>query len=324
MQSCIFHVADEEGGRRLDSFLVSRTGGLSRSYISTLIGNGNASVCDVVTLRPAQRVQPGDVVRLLIPDPVEIDLAPMPMDLDIVFEDDHLVVLDKPAGLVVHPTPSSPGGTLVNALLAHCRTSLSGISGEMRPGIVHRLDKDTTGLLVVAKDDETHVGLSAQLAARTMKRRYVALAWNHPGAPSGRIDAPIGRDPRHRKKMGIDSRGRRAVTNYHVIRRYDFASMMECRLETGRTHQIRVHLASMGCPVIADDRYGGMKPRGVPSSRAVRALVADVIRIAGHQMLHAETLGFVHPVTGEELEFNAAPPLEFRLAARRLEKGLEP
>lgn len=311
-----------EAGLRLDSLLAIKAGGLSRSYISTLINNGHAAVNGIQVCKPATRLKQGDTVTLEIPDPIDIDLAPMEMDLDVVFEDSHLVVICKPAGLVVHPTPSAPGGTLVNALLAHCRQSLSGISGELRPGIVHRLDKDTTGLLVVAKDDETHIGLSEQLAAHTVKRRYLALVWNQPPSSSDRIDAPIGRDPLHRIKMGIEQSGRRAVTNYAVMKRYDFAALIECRLETGRTHQIRVHMASVGCPVIADDRYGGLRPRGVPSTRQNRELVADVIRIAGHQMLHAETLGFVHPITGEELEFNAAPPLEFRLARRRLEEGV--
>ncbi len=312
---------EEDDGLRLDSFLVFRTTGLSRSYISALIHNGRVTLSGRTTGKPSARIRPGDTLEVEIPDPVEIDLLPEPMELDVVFEDSHLAVICKPAGLVVHPTPSSPGGTLVNALLAHCHDNLSGISGELRPGIVHRLDKDTTGLLVIAKDDATHRGLSAQLAARTMKRRYLALLWNAPPAAGGRIDAPIGRDPRERKSMGIVAAGRRAVTNYAILKRFEFACLVECRLETGRTHQIRVHMASVGCPVIADEKYGGMKPRGVASTKGNKALVADVIRIAGHQMLHAETLSFQHPVTGEEMEFNAAPPLEFRLALKRLEQG---
>jgi 23S rRNA pseudouridine1911/1915/1917 synthase len=318
-----YRLAAEEtdAGLRLDSFLVRRLPGLSRTYITTLVHNGRAAVGGMVARKPAMRLRPGDLVELEVPDAVEIDMAPEPMELDVVFEDQHMVVLCKPAGLVVHPTPSSPGGTLVNALLAHCHHNLSGISGELRPGIVHRLDKDTTGLLVVAKDDKTHIGLSAQLAARTMKRRYMALLWNTPRAGSGKVDAPIGRNPLQRKSMGIIASGRRAVTNFLVLRKFEFACLVECRLETGRTHQIRVHMASLGCPVIADEKYGGMKPRGVPSTKANREFVADVIRLAGHQMLHAETLSFMHPVTGEDMEFNAAPPIEFRLALKRLEQG---
>lgn len=316
-----YEACGPDSGLRLDSFLVLRLPGLSRTYVTTLVHNGHAFLNGEAVEKPSTRLHPGDSVELEVPDPVEIAMAPEPMELDVVFEDDHLVVLCKPAGLVVHPTPSVREGTLVNALLAHCRDNLSGISGELRPGIVHRLDKDTTGLLVVAKDDRTHVSLSAQLAARTMKRRYLALLWNIPRSSSGRVDAPIGRDPRKRKSMGIVASGRRAVTNFEILRTFDFACLAECRLETGRTHQIRVHMASMGCPVIADEKYGGMRPRGVPSTRANNELVADVIRLAGHQMLHAETLSFVHPVTGEDMEFNASPPLEFRLAQKRLEQG---
>ncbi len=322
METIRLEVSGEEAGLRLDSFLVMRVPAMSRSYISTLIQNGRACVDGRISMKPSHRMKTGETVLLDVPDPVGIDLAPEPMDLDIAYEDGHLLVVFKPAGLVVHPAPSAPEGTLVNALLAHCERGLSGISGELRPGIVHRLDKDTTGLLVVAKDDETHKGLSAQLAARTVKRRYLALVWNPPAAGDGTIDAPIGRDPLHRKKMGITRTGRRAVTNYSVLRRFDLAALAECRLETGRTHQIRVHMASIGSPVIADARYGGMRPRGAPSTSACRGYVADVVRLAGHQMLHAETLGFTHPITGEDLEFNAAPPLEFRLAMKRLEEGI--
>lgn len=322
METIRLTVGEPEAGQRLDSLLALRAQGLSRSYISTLITNGHAQVMGHPVAKPSYRVRPGEEVRLEVPDPEGVDLEPVQMDLDVAYEDEHLVVVCKQAGLVVHPSPSSSEGTLVHALLAHCGDGLSGISGELRPGIVHRLDKDTTGLLVVAKDDETHAGLSAQLASRTMKRRYLALVWNGPQADSGTVDAPIGRDPLQRKRMGIFASGRRAVTNYHVMRRFDLAAMLECRLETGRTHQIRVHAASIGSPVIADPKYGGMKPRGAPSTNSAREYVADVIRIAGHQMLHAETLGFVHPVTGEELEFNAAPPIEFRLALRRLEEGI--
>lgn len=321
METLSLKVGDEETGLRLDSFLALKAPGLSRSYISTLIVNGRVLLQGCRISKPSHRVKPGEEFLLEVPDPVGIDLTPEPMDLDIAYEDAHLLVIFKPAGLVVHPSPSSPAGTLVNALLAHCSENLSGISGELRPGIVHRLDKDTTGLLVVAKDDRTHAGLSAQLAARTVKRRYLALVWGRPDPPAGRVDAPIGRDPGQRKLMRITTTGRRAVTNYRVMREFDLACMLECRLETGRTHQIRVHMASIGCPVIADARYGGMRPRGMPSTASARAYVADVVRLAGHQMLHAETLGFIHPVTGEELEFNAAPPLEFHLALKRLEEG---
>jgi 23S rRNA pseudouridine1911/1915/1917 synthase len=319
-----FSVEEDEEGVRLDTFLVSQEDvDQSRSYISTLIRNGHVTVEGEVASKPSARLRRGCVVSLNVPDPEPIELAPENIPLDLVFEDDHLVVVNKQPGLVVHPTAFARSGTLVNGLLYHCR-NLSGISGELRPGIVHRLDKDTTGLLVAAKDDVTHRGLSSQLSSRSVRRRYLALCWNHPDTPQGRIDAPIGRHPVNRQKMAVVPGGRRAVTNYRVLKPFRFADLLEFRLETGRTHQIRVHGATcMGCPVIADSKYGGMKPAGHSSVKADRELVADVVRLAGHHMLHAETLGFIHPVTGEEMEFNSAPPMEFRLVQRLLARDSE-
>jgi len=317
-------VEEDESGIRLDSFLALQDDlGLSRSYISTLVRNGHVRVDLETPKRPSTRLRGGQAVSVAVPDPEPIDLAPENIPLDIVYEDGHLIVVDKHAGLVVHPTPSTRKGTLVNALLYHCRDSLSGISGELRPGIVHRLDKDTTGLMMVAKDDETHRHLSAQLASRTVNRRYVALCWGVPTPEKGRIDAPIGRDPRNRQKMTVLEGARRAVTNYKVLNRYSIASRIECRLETGRTHQIRVHMSvKKNCPIVSDMKYGGMTPRGCPSTKQNRELVADAIRLAGHHMLHAETLGFIHPVTGEDLEFQSAPPIEFRLVQKKLASAL--
>jgi len=316
-----FRVEEDESGIRLDSFLALQDDlGLSRSYINTLVRNGHVRVDGEVPTRPSTRLHSDQLVAVLVPDPEPIDLIAENIPIDVVHEDDHLIVVDKHAGLVVHPTPSTRSGTLVNALLYHCRNSLSGISGELRPGIVHRLDKDTTGLMMIAKDDQTHRHLADQLASRSVKRRYVALCWGHPSPSGGRIDAPIGRDPRNRQKMTVISNGRRAATNYRVLKLYTIASLIECRLETGRTHQIRVHMSVMKkCPIISDEKYGGMSPRGVPSTRENREMVSDAIRLAGHQMLHAETLGFVHPITHEELEFNSAPPIEFRLVQKKLD-----
>ncbi len=315
-----YQVEDGESGIRLDSFLALQDDlGLSRSYISTLVRNGHVMVDRNTPLKPSTRLRDGQIVAINIPDPEPIDLAPENIPLDIVYEDSHLIVVDKHAGLVVHPTPSTRRGTLVNALLYHCGESLSGISGELRPGIVHRLDKDTTGLMMAAKDDETHRHLAAQLASRTVKRRYVALCWGIPSPEKGRIEGPIGRDPGNRQKMTVIEGGRRAVTNYRVLNRYGIAARIECRLETGRTHQIRVHMSvKRKCPLIADRKYGGMRPKGCSSTRANRELIADAIRLAGHQMLHAETLGFTHPITGEELEFQSAPPIEFHLVQKKL------
>ncbi len=320
-----FQVEEDDSGIRLDSFLALQDDlSLSRSYISTLVRNGHVRVDGDVPTKPSTRLKNGQIVAIDIPDPEPIDLVPASIPLDIVYEDSHLIVVDKHAGLVIHPTASTRSGTLVNALLYHCRGSLSGISGELRPGIVHRLDKDTTGLIMAAKDDQTHRHLAAQLAARTVKRRYLALCWGIPAPLSGRIEGPIGRDPRNRQKMTVIEGGRRAVTNYRVLARYAFSSLIECRLETGRTHQIRVHMSVLKkCPIISDYKYGGISPRGFPSTRSNRELVADAIRLAEHQMLHAETLGFIHPVTGEELEFQSAPPIEFRLVQKKLASHAE-
>lgn len=318
-------VEEDESGIRLDSFLALQDDlGLSRSYISTLVRNGHIRVDGSAPTKPSTRLHNGQTVTVYVPDPEPIDLIPENIPLDIVYEDSHLIVIDKQAGLVVHPTPSTRNGTLVNALLYHCRGTLSGISGELRPGIVHRLDKDTTGLIMAAKDDETHRHLAAQLAARTVKRRYVALCWGIPSPDSGRIEGPIGRDPRNRQKMAVTEGGRRAVTNYRIISRYLFSSLIECRLETGRTHQIRVHMSvQKDCPIVSDRKYGGMSPRSFVSTRENRELVSDAIRLAGHHMLHAETLGFVHPITGEEQEFQSAPPIEFRLVQKKLASQVE-
>lgn len=317
-------VEEKEKGLRLDAYLVMQDDfDESRSYINTLIANGHVSVDGVTVVKPAFNVRAGQEIQIEIPDAVPVDLSPESIELDVVFEDEHLLVVNKQADLIIHPSGTCKNGTLVNALLAHC-DNLSGISGELRPGIVHRLDKDTTGLMMVAKDNITHRGLSSQLSARTVKRRYIALVWHTPVPDAGRIDAPIGRDLNNRQKMGVITGGKRAVTNYRILRRFRLASMIECRLETGRTHQIRVHLSAVkGCPVIADEKYGGNNPGGIASTVRNRELVNDVIRIARHHMLHAETLGFIHPITGAEMEFNEAPPLEFRLVMKRLEKDLD-
>jgi 23S rRNA pseudouridine1911/1915/1917 synthase len=323
LEEYLFGVEEDEEGIRLDSFLVMQEGvPHSRSYLSALISNGHAEVDSQRVTKPAYRLRNGQMVRLTVPDPQPVDLAPLEMELDISYEDEYLIVLNKPAGLVVHPSGTHRSETLVNALLAHC-DNLSGIGGEIRPGIVHRLDKDTTGLMMVAKDDATHRELSFQLARRTVKRRYLALVWGHPEPPDGTVDQPIGRDPNQRKRMGVTGNGKRAVTNYRTLCKYRLASKIECRLETGRTHQIRVHMAHGGCPLIADRRYGGHRPTGIPSTARNRALVSDVLRLARHQMLHAETLGFVHPVTEESMEFHSAPPLEFRLVEKRLREDMD-
>ena len=259
----------------------------------------------------AARLTEGAQIEVEAPPPEESPIRPQELPLDIVFEDRHLLVLDKPAGLVVHPAAGHEDGTLVNALIAHCGDSLSGIGGVRRPGIVHRLDKDTSGLLVVAKTDAAHQGLSALFAdhGRTgsLVREYQALVWGTPQMPAGTVDAPLGRHPRQREKMAVvsEERGRRAVTHWRLEQQLGPVSLVSCRLETGRTHQIRVHFAHIGHPILGDAVYGaGFKSKAAQLSAEAQQALARL----GRQALHAAKLGFVHPITGEELLFQSAPP----------------
>jgi 23S rRNA pseudouridine1911/1915/1917 synthase len=297
---------------RLDSFLAGEVPEVSRSQLSRQIGQGAVTVNDAV-FPPSRKLRAGDVVVWTPPPVVVTELRGEDIPLKVVHEDRWLVVIDKPAGLVVHPAPGHEDGTLVNALLAHC-DDLRGIGGELRPGIVHRIDKDTSGLLVVAKDDQTMKALGAAFKAHDIERLYEALVVGKPPTESGRIDTLHGRDPRDRKKFSIRVKeGRRAVTDWRVVERFSGAARMEAELETGRTHQVRVHLAALGCPLLADRTYG--KP---PRDPALRAIAEEL----GRQALHARTLGFVHPATGKTLSFTAEPPEDFRRALAALrERG---
>jgi 23S rRNA pseudouridine1911/1915/1917 synthase len=306
-----FVVAPEAKGERLDLFLSRQVSGLSRSQLARQIGEGAVTVNDVAGT-PSRKLRAGDVIVWSPPAPVATEIAAEEIPLVVVHEDQWLVIVDKPAGMVVHPAPGHEAGTLVNALLAHCR-DLRGIGGELRPGIVHRIDKETSGLLVVAKDDGTMAALAAAFKAHTVDRVYDALVVGKPPGPGGRIDTLYGRDPIHRKKFSSRVRaGKRAVTNWQVVERFPGAARIEARLETGRTHQVRVHMAALGCALLADKTYG--KP---PKDPALRVIADDL----GRQALHARSLGFVHPQTGKPMAFTSPLPADMQQALASL-RGL--
>lgn len=293
-------------GERLDRFLAAALGKLSRSRVKSLILAGSLTVNGRPVIDPAASVVAGLVYTLVLPAPQPASPTPQPIPLSILFEDDHVLVLDKPAGLVVHPAPGNPEGTLVNALLAHCGATLPGLGGERRPGIVHRLDKDTSGVMVVAKTERALTGLSAAFARHDLERAYIALVWGVPALPAGVIEAPIGRDPRHRKRMAVRSSGKPALTNYRLLRAWLSAvALLECRLGSGRTHQIRVHLAHLGHPLVGDSVYLRRIPAPTAAlSPPLRQLLLDFPR----QALHATRLGFRHPASGEALRFTSPLP----------------
>ena len=284
--------ASEDRGVRLDSFLAGRVPELTRSAAARLIETGRVTVAGRTAAKSC-RLAGGEAVSVALPDPEPIEALPQDIPLDVVYEDGDVIVVNKPVGMVVHPAPGHPDGTLVNALLFHCGDSLSGINGELRPGIVHRIDRDTSGLLIAAKHDRAHLSLAEQLQDHSLARVYEAIAVGGLREDQGTISAPIGRHPTDRKKMAVDrQRGRPAVTHYTVLARYPGFTHIECRLETGRTHQIRVHLASIGHPLLGDTVYGAKKP--VPG-------------LAG-QCLHARRLRFRHPSTGALVELECPLP----------------
>ena len=308
---------DEEAGERIDRWLAAKIPELSRSRIQALIKEGAVSSDRRTIGEAGERVKPGTVYRIDVPGAQDPVPKGEDIDLQVVFEDDHLIVIDKPAGLVVHPAPGHDSGTLVNALISHCGDSLSGIGGVKRPGIVHRLDKDTSGLLVVAKTDAAHAGLSEQFAEHgrdgRLHRAYRAFVWGVPDRPSGVIDAPLGRSQSNRKKMAVvaEAAGRHARTRYQTEQVFTdteseaTVALLRLELETGRTHQIRVHLAHIRHPVLGDPVYGtGFKASSRRLSHKARAALFGLHR----QALHAAELGFEHPVTGEGLEFSSPFP----------------
>lgn len=301
---------EDDAGRRLDRLLAESGHDLSRSRLQALIAAGHVSCGGRTIDDAAYRVKPGQIFDIVVPAPVPARPEAQAMDLTIVHEDDALLVIDKPAGLVVHPAAGNPDRTLVNALLAHCREGLSGIGGVARPGIVHRLDKDTSGLMVVAKTDVAHVALTRQFADRSLSRTYRAFVHGVPNPVSGTIDAPIGRSPRNRKKMAVVRGGKAAQTHYRTLKTFgSAASLVECTLGTGRTHQIRVHLAHLGNPVIGDTVYGGTRrgsgPLKIPFPR---------------QALHAARLKFQHPTADREVVFKSDFPTDMQGLLHFLER----
>lgn len=315
-------VEEQEEGIRLDKFLSIQCPDLSRTRIQNLIEEGFVSREAIPLLSPSLKTKSGWEIRIEIPEAVEAIPIPQEIPLDILYEDNDLLVINKPAGLVVHPAPGNHQGTLVNALLAHCGESLSGIGGVKRPGIVHRLDKDTSGLMIVAKNDQAHHHLSHQLSTRALSRVYQAFLWGVPKPIAGRLQTQIGRHPKDRKKMAVlNHGGKEAITHYQVKEAYGtLVSLVECKLETGRTHQIRVHMTHLGHSLFGDPTYGRL-PKGVPTF--LKDLLKEDPWSQGRQALHAAEIKFIHPKTHEELSFSCLLPEDMRTLKNVLSLNLK-
>ena len=292
MEELTINITEEQKGERIDKVISAVDEEWSRSQISNWVKDGHIKV-NGETVKPNYKVRLEDEIIITPPLLEELDAEPENLNLDIVYEDEDVLVVDKPKGMVVHPAPGHASGTLVNGLMYHC-TDLSGINGIVRPGIVHRIDKDTSGLLMVAKNDLAHASLVDQLVEKSVTRKYLALVHGHIAHDKGTIDAPIARDPKERQKMAVVDKGKHAVTHFTVLERFGDFTLVECRLETGRTHQIRVHMRYIGFPLVGDPKYGPRKTMDI-----------------GGQALHAGVIGFIHPRTKEYLEFSSALPTEF-------------
>lgn len=295
MNNLNFIVSEEQSNTRLDLYITQHCPEITRSRAQALITEGYININGGKAAK-SSRVQKDDNISVTLPELQPVEIVPQNIPLNIVYEDSDLLIVDKPKGMVVHPAPGNPDNTLVNALMYHCGSSLSGINGEIRPGIVHRIDKDTSGLLVIAKNDETHLGLSQQLSVHSITREYIAVVYGNVKSDTGTINAPIGRHPVDRKKMAVNHKnGKSAVTHYTVLARFNGFTQIKCRLETGRTHQIRVHMASIGHPLAGDSVYGPKK----------------VITSLNGQCLHAAKLGFIHPRLNEYMQFESPLPQYF-------------
>lgn len=307
MEPILLRASEESKNQRLDAFLASSLDGLTRSQATRLIESGEVAV-NGRAVSKSYKLAGGEGIAVTLPEPEPVEAVPQDIPLDVVYEDADVIVVNKPSGMVVHPAPGHPDGTLVNALLYHCAGTLSGIGGALRPGIVHRIDRDTSGLLIVAKNDFAHQSLSAQLADRSLSRVYEAVVHGGFRADSGTVNAPIGRHPVDRKRMAVtEKNSRHAVTHWEVIERYAGFTHIRCKLETGRTHQIRVHMAHIGHPLLGDMVYGAGKPeKGLEG-----------------QCLHARTLKFIHPRTGEHMELTSPLPEYFTAVLARLGPPLD-
>ena len=298
-------VGEPQHGLRLDRALGELFSEYSRNFLANLVTEGHVRIDGTPATKPSQRVETGQRLEIAVPDAVPSGISSQDLPLTVLYEDADVVVIDKPAGLVVHPAAGHPDQTLVNALLFHVK-DLSGVGGEIRPGIVHRLDKDTSGVMIIAKHDDAHRKLSADWNTDRVRKEYIALVYGSPSSERGTVDAPIGRDPRDRKRMAVVASGRAAITDYELAERLRYVSLIRCRLRTGRTHQIRVHMKHLGHPIVGDPLYSGPQWRGIPDKR-----VQKLLSSLGRQMLHAAKITFAHPATGTSMTFVAPLPGDF-------------
>jgi 23S rRNA pseudouridine1911/1915/1917 synthase len=314
-----FVVSPDEEGLRLDVFCAARIGGLSRSQIQKLIRAGHI-VVDSASRPSSSILKSGEEVRVAVPPPAPSDSEPVPQDIPVrvVFEDDDLIVINKDAGIVVHPAEGNRDGTVVNALLGR-GVRLSSLGGQNRPGVVHRLDKDTSGVLILAKTDRAYGGLAHQIGAREVRKTYHAIIWGHLGVPAQRINAPIARHPVHRQRMAVAKRGgREALTEVFAVDTFEHFDYIRVITVTGRTHQIRVHLSHITHPILGDPVYGGRRVKAAPESARIRARMGVLLKLMQRQALHASSISFAHPITGQRLGFKTALPDDMRSALELL------